>query len=81
MKTLAEPKRQAAQPGGLPAATGYATMEEIDTAISNARWWRDAWLNAADWEHDLKRKEYKQHRSRMADLRAEDGYTQLSHTR
>ena len=80
MKTIAPSQRLAAQPGGLPAASGYVTMEEIDAAISAARWWRDEWLNAADWEHDLKRKEYKLHRSRLADLRAEAGYRQLSHT-
>lgn len=80
MKTTKRPQEQAAQPGGLPAASGYVTMEEIDAAISGARWWRDVWLNAADWEHDLKRKEYKLHRSRLADLRAEDGYRKLSHT-
>ena len=37
MKTLEEPKRQAAQPGGLPAATGYVTCYICGAAHKDKR--------------------------------------------
>lgn len=45
-----------------------------------ARWWRQTWRLAGEGETTLSRKEYKEHRSRMADNRVGAILRKLYHT-
>ncbi len=64
-------------------ASSAVVCDDIDRRIQRARWWRAAWINAADGERTLTRKEYKEFRSRLADRRVACCYHEMelrSHT-